>query len=200
MAKRNNWLKNADTNLIHVLRFFIKFNLFAIPLYIILYEGWTLVELQLLVANAVTAMLQSIGFNPTAHDLLISIPIRNGNWGAFINWDCTGWKSMLAFFALVMATEFPLRRKLAGLLLIPVIFVINLLRIVFMFFYVRTFDLANYQIVHAVIWSWGLIAVIIVLWLLWLRFDFTKCWKRKDKKRRKFVRKRVKAKRKSRKR
>ena len=72
-----------------------------------------------------------------------------------------------------MATDYPAKRKLAGLLLLPIIFLVNLVRIVFMFFYVHAFDLANYQIVHAVIWSWGLILTVIALWLIWMRYDFT---------------------------
>ncbi|MFA4819396.1 MAG: exosortase/archaeosortase family protein [Candidatus Aenigmatarchaeota archaeon] len=176
-------ISRRNEKLLHLLKFFVKFNLFAIPLYIILLAGFEWTWLEQFVANVVTVMLQSLGFSPTMNGMLISIPIRDGNWAAVINWDCTGWKSMLAFFALVMATEFPLKRKLAGLVLIPVIFVINLLRIVFMFFYVKTFDLAYYQTVHAVVWSWGLIAAIIVLWLLWLRFDFTMILKKKRKRR-----------------
>lgn len=165
---------DADTKLIRVLKFFIKFNLFAIPLYIILYESWTIPAFQQLVASITTYLLSSLGMNPTMNGLLISIPVLHGDWAAFISWDCTGWKSLLAYFALVMATDYPVKRKLAGLLLLPVIFAINMLRIVFMFFYVRTFDLAHYQTVHAIIWSWGLIITIIALWLVWMRWDFTK--------------------------
>lgn len=175
-TKRMRWLNvsDADTKFIRILKFFIKFNLFAIPLYIILYEGWTLVELQIVIRDAVVWLLTALGLNPTVHDLLISMPVKNGDWGAVINWDCTGWKSMLAFFALVMATDYPIKRKIMGLVLVPLIFVVNIARIVFMFLYVKTFDLAYYQTVHAVVWSWGLILVILTLWVLWMRYDFSK--------------------------
>ena len=177
--KRLRWLSNPETKFIRVLKFFIKFNLFAIPLYIILYEGWTLVELQRLIAGTTMNILTGLGLNPTLNGLIISIPIVHGDWAAVINWDCTGWKSLLAYFALVMATDYPAKRKALGLLLLPVIFVINLLRIIFMFFYVKTFDLANYQLVHSIIWSWGLILTILILWLIWMKWDFSKAWKRK---------------------
>ncbi|HLD39116.1 MAG TPA: exosortase/archaeosortase family protein [archaeon] len=193
-------ISQRNEKLLHLLEFFVKFNLFAIPLYIILLSRFEWAWLEQFVVDIVTPMLQFLGLNPTTNGLMISIPIRDGSWAAVINWDCTGWKSMLAFFALVMATNFSLRRKLAGMVLIPVIFIVNLLRIVFMFFYVRTFDLANYQTVHAVVWSWGLIATIIVLWLLWLRFDFTKFWKRKRTRVKRKMAKRSKVKRKGRKR
>ena len=179
--KKKTRLSATDAKLLRILKFIIKFNLFAIPLYIILYEGWTLPWLQQAIANITTAILGALGYNPTANGLYISIPIRNGDWAAFISWDCTGWKSLLAFFALVMATDYPMKRKLLGLLLLPVIFAVNLLRIVFMFFYVRTFDLANYQTVHTIIWSWGLILTIIALWLIWLRYDFTRMSKHKQR-------------------
>ena len=170
---------DPETKFIRVLKFFIKFNLFAIPLYVILYEGWTLPELQKAIADFTMYALTSLGLNPTLDGLIISIPVRNGDWAAVINWDCTGWKSMLAFFALVMATDYPNKRKMLGLLLLPVIFAVNLARIIFMFLWVHWFDLANYQLVHSVVWSWGLILTILTLWLIWMKWDFTKPLKKK---------------------
>ena len=167
-------MDSHDRKLLKVLKFLVKFNLIAIPLYVIIILEWRFVELQQMTANLVYGLLNYVGANPAINGYLISIPVKNGTWGALINWDCTGWKSMLAFFALVMATDLPMRRKAYGLLLIPLIYVINLFRIFFMFFYVRTFDLAHYNLVHTVVWSWGLILVILVLWVFWLRHDFTK--------------------------
>ena len=169
---------NPETKFIRVLKFFVKFNLFAIPLYVILYEGWTLPALQKWIADFTIYALSALGLNPSISDLMIFIPVKNGDWAAVITWDCTGWKSMLAFFALVMATDYPNKRKMLGLLLLPVIFVVNLARIIFMFLWVHWFDLANYQLVHSVIWSWGLIFTILILWLVWMRWDFTKLKKK----------------------
>ncbi len=165
--KRRYTKKNQE--LLELVKFLVKFNLFAIPLYIILFTGWTFVQLQQLTVDLSYQILVITGAEPAVSDFLISIPIKNGNWAAFINWDCTGWKSMIAFFALIMSTPFTMRKKMYGLLLIPLIYVINLVRIFFMFLYVRTFDLANYQLVHSVVWSWGLILAILLLWVLWLR-------------------------------
>ena len=167
-------LDATDRKLLKVLKFFVKFNLIAIPLYIVILLDLRLVELQQLTAWMTYGILDYAGADPIINGYLISIPINHGTWAAIINWDCTGWKSMLAFFALVMATDLPLKRKMYGLVLIPVIYVINIARIFFMFFYVRTFDLANYQFVHTIVWSWGLILIILVLWVYWLRHDFTK--------------------------
>lgn len=167
-------IPKEDQRLFRVLKFIVKFNIFAIPLYIILITGWTWPELQKWIADFTYNSLTAMGYHPSINDVLISIPVRNGDWAAVISWDCVGWKSMLALFALIMATDFRTKRKLLGLLLIPIVFVINLLRIIFMFFWVKTFDLAYYQAVHAVIWSWGLILTILLLWFLWMKYDFGK--------------------------
>ncbi len=165
---RRKW-HTVDRKLVEVLKFLVKFNTFAIPLYIILLSGWTLVQLQQLTVDLTYRILMVTGAEPTVSNFLISIPIKNGNWAAFISWDCTGWKSMLAFFALVMSTPYSYRKKAIGLIAIPLIYVVNLLRIFFMFLYVRTFDLAYYETVHSIVWSWGLILIVLLLWFLWLR-------------------------------
>jgi exosortase/archaeosortase family protein len=187
LLKRSKTFGIADEKLLRVVRFLAKFTLFAILLYIILISRWTLVELQQLTLNLSVSIMQAIGIDATVNNFVVSIPINNGFWGAVINWDCTGWKSMLAFFALVMSTELAPRRKIYGMLLIPVIYLVNIVRIVFMFFYVTVFDLANYQVIHSIVWSWGLIATILVLWIIWLKYDFTRLnvekWFRQKKRR-----------------
>jgi len=171
---------------INVLNFLIRLNVFAMPLYVILFFDLSLPQLQRLIADITFSLLSTAGFNPVINDLLISIPIQNGSWGAFINWDCTAWKSMLAFFALVMATDKVMEKKRvmqknrrfisyldpklkALVVFLPLIFIVNLFRIFFMFFYVRTFDLAYYSFVHAFVWSWGMIFVVLAFWILWMK-------------------------------
>ena len=69
-----------------------------------------------------------------------------------------------------MATDFPLKKKAKGLaILLPALFLVNIIRIVFMFHFARGFDLAYFDVVHATIWSWGLIAAILVFWVLWMK-------------------------------
>ncbi len=155
---------------ISLLNFLIRLNVFSIPLYAILLLDLSLPQLQRIIADITFLLLNASGMNPVINDLLISIPIKNGSWGAFINWDCTAWKSILAFFALVMATDKVSSAKMkGGMIFIPLIFIINLVRIFFMFFYVKTFDIAYYSVVHTVVWSWGMIFVILAFWFLWMK-------------------------------
>ncbi len=121
-------------------------------------------------ADIVEQFLSLTGISFERSGLLFSVPVDNGNWGAVINWDCVGWKSLLAIFALVMATDYPMRKKLKGLaVLLPAIYLANILRIVFLIWYVAAYDLAYFAIVHAVLWTWGLVFLILVSWALWIK-------------------------------
>ncbi|MBI2173138.1 MAG: archaeosortase/exosortase family protein [Candidatus Aenigmarchaeota archaeon] len=153
-----------------VVLFFVKFNVFAVPLYVLLAVGADFSWLQNAVAGATMELLAAAGISASRDGYLISIPVEGGSWGGFINSDCVGWKSVLAYLALVMATDFPARKKLTGLVLVPVIFIANLARIFFMFFYVNTWGLAGYGFVHAVVWSWGLLIIVIAAWVAWAKW------------------------------
>jgi exosortase/archaeosortase family protein len=152
-----------------MLRFLVKLNIFAIPLYLILFFDLQWAGLQTFIAQTVHAMLNIAGIAAERVGNFIVIPMQGGQWAAFIDWDCTGWKSFLALFALVMATDFARKTKLKGLaVMIPAIFAVNLIRITFMFYYVNSFGLAYFEFVHAMIWSWGLIIAILAFWVIWL--------------------------------
>jgi len=169
--KRKKIINNR--NLITFIKFLILLNIFAIPLYAILFTGAELYELKAGTADVTYIMLDASGLNPQRSGLLISIPINNGSWAANIDWDCTAWKSMLAFFALVMATglaaNFAKKKMLFGMAFIPIIYFVNILRIWFMFWFVKAYDLAYFSIVHTLIWSWGLVFAILVFWFIWMK-------------------------------
>ena len=118
-----------------LLRFLAKFNLFAVPLYLIILTGFTWQPFMQLTQVVSFTALRFIGVDASISNGFIVVPVTNGNFAATVSWDSTGWKSILALFALIFATEFPLKKKLKGLLLLPVIYAVNILRIVFMFFY-----------------------------------------------------------------
>ncbi len=153
-----------------ITRFLIKFNLFSIPLYLIILTGATWPFLMHLTEGISFSLLQFIGVDASVSGDFIVVPVINGNFAASVSWDSTGWKSMLAFFALLFATDAAIRKKLIGLLFIPVIYFVNILRIVFMFFFVSRYDVAYYNLLHATLWSWGLIITIFVLWVAWMKY------------------------------
>lgn len=153
-----------------LLRFLVRFNLFAVPLYLIILTGFTWPPLMELTQAISFAMLRFIGVDASISNGFIVVPVTNGNFAATVSWDSTGWKSILALFALIFATEFSLKKKLKGLLLLPAIYMINIFRIVFMFFFVSKYDVSYFDFLHATLWSWGLIAAMLVLWIAWMRY------------------------------
>lgn len=140
------------------------------PLYAILLSGYQSGQLIEATADIVEAFLLTAGIEFSRAGLMFSVPVQYGNWAAVINWDCVGWKSMLAVFALVMSTDCPLRRKMKGLaVLLPAVYLANILRIVFLVWYVAAYDIAYFAAVHAVLWSWGMVLIVAVSWASWLR-------------------------------
>src|SRR3989344_2893857 len=103
-----------------LLRFLVKFNLFAVPLYLIIFTGFTWQPLMQLTQAVSFTTLRFIGVDASISNDFIVVPVTNGNFAATVSWDSTGWKSILALFALIFATEFSLKKKLKGLLLLPV--------------------------------------------------------------------------------
>jgi len=164
----------TNKKLLMFVKFIVLLNVFAIPLYAILLSGAQLHELTSFTSDVAYAMVEATGLEPQMVGELITIPIENGRWAASVDWDCTAWKSMLAFFALVMSTGIAagLSRKkmLIGMVFIPIIYVVNLIRIWFMFVFVKTYDLAYFDIVHTLVWSWGLIILILIFWILWMKY------------------------------
>ncbi|MFH1420750.1 MAG: archaeosortase/exosortase family protein [Candidatus Aenigmatarchaeota archaeon] len=145
--------------------FLVRFTLLAIPFYIVGWLGISIGWLQDIVAKLTVLFLNAADIPAALSGTLITLP----GFAGYIAWDCTGWKSMVAFIALVVATDTTWRKRLYGLLFLPAIFAINLLR-VFVTFYVAYTDFSMYSFVHSILWSWGLIAAILIIWVLWLRF------------------------------
>ena len=158
-----------------VFTFLIKFNILALPMYLAILLEFDFYILQQATASIVYSLLQILGFSPTIDGIMITIPVQNGEWAAIINSACTGWKSVLVFLALVAATpkqtnaqgvSYSINKRIA-LLFVPIILIINIMRIVFMF-WVASVDLAYFELVHTLVWSWGMILVIVGFWLLWV--------------------------------
>ncbi len=153
------------------LRFLLKFLVLVIPLYAIMFFGLSIPALQASVAEFVTWLLNATGVPASVNSIFVTLP----GFGGYIAWDCIGWKSIIAFIGLVSATflyagkRFWGKKRHYGYLLIPVIFVINLIRIWFMFF-VASIDVNLYFLLHDIVWSWGLILLVLVLWILWYRY------------------------------
>lgn len=158
------------SSLVRAARFLARLNLFSIPLYAIILTGWQQDSLTEFTADATQFLLSVMGVSFERAGLVFSVPVANGNWGAVINWDCVGWKSLLLVFALVMATDYPIRRKLSGLaMLLPLVYAANLFRIAFLIWFVASYDTTYFALVHGIFWSWGLMMFILLCWAVWMK-------------------------------
>jgi len=156
--------------------FLIKFNLLAIPMYLILYFNVSMQPLQLFFAQALANGLNSLGYktyfieSPISTIPLISISGTNAQ-PIYVSTDSTGWKSLYALTALVLATPNKKTKKRVKFLAIalPSIFIINYLRMLTTILICLRFGFKYFDFVHGFLWSWGLISAILVLWFMWLK-------------------------------
>ncbi|MBI2547672.1 MAG: exosortase/archaeosortase family protein [Candidatus Aenigmarchaeota archaeon] len=173
MAKRLQKKKGVVEKLKPVITFFIVFNLLAIPLYISLYTNFSFEPLQVFDAKISAASIKALGYDASSNYFTINLSGGGANQKIDISWDSTGWKSMYAIFALILATPISRlsRRLKAGLIGIGIVFVLNYLRITTTILISTRFGFNLFDIVHTVLWREGLILAIVGIWLLWLNIE-----------------------------
>lgn len=159
--------------LLNVLEFLLVFNLLAIPMYAILLSNATFAPLQSLLAAMTAYALKSQGLSAAASGAFVSVlDAQNVVRNVEISFDSTGWKSLYALAALVIATpiyDFHFRSKLKFLAVgLPGIFALNFLRIWSTVWYSAVFGWQNFDVIHIFLWREGLIAVVVLFWFFWL--------------------------------
>lgn len=150
-----------------VFRFLAVFALLSLPFYAVLNSGWDAGFLRSLHATVSAELLSFTGLEATG-----SGPFIQGEQFIIdVTRDSTGWKSLLALTALIVASGRSFRRTVHGILFgAAVVFVANILRITSMFYAVAVFNV-EYELLHTLLWRWGLTAVVLGTWLTWLYAD-----------------------------
>ncbi len=179
MAKRLQRKERLTSRLVSVLVFLITFNLLAIPLYISIYTDFSFEPLREFNAKVVSSTLNILGYNTFQEGSKVNLVTNDIQKEIDISWDSTGWKSMYAIAALIIAT--PVRnfsRKIKSALVgIGIIFFVNYLRITSTIMIAANFGFNWFDIVHTVLWREGLILAVVGLWVLWMRMEKYKIWK-----------------------
>ena len=156
--------------------FLIKFNLLAIPMYLILYFNVSMQPFQLFLAQALVKGLNAFGYktyfieSPTSTIPLIGISGIEAQ-PIYVSTDSTGWKSLYALIALALATPNKKTKRRIKFLAValPSIFILNYLRILSTILICLRFGFKYFDFVHGFLWSWGLISAILMLWYMWLK-------------------------------
>jgi len=172
IRRRIGKLTRPQKKMLASLIFLIKFTALALPLYLIIWLNVSLLPMQVLVSDHVSFLLGLLGYDVVRDGLIITAGSENP-FIFYIGEDCTGWKSMLCFLALVLATpHVRLRKRLAGLAAgLPVIYLGNLSRIVAVVFIQRSYGDAAARLFHDWLWQAGLISIVLLAWIAWLKWD-----------------------------
>lgn len=153
-----------------MLIFLVLFNLLAVPLYIILYTNVSFEPLQKLNAQLLYNTLHFFGYNTKVDGSIVYLTTDSNQHKIEISWDSTGWKSMYAVAALIIATPLGvLSKKFKFIVLgIVTIFVLNYLRITTTILISANFGFHLFDIIHTVLWREGLILAVVSFWSFWL--------------------------------
>ncbi len=94
--------------------------------------------------------------------------ITVGEFDFLITEDCTAWKGMFLFFALLVSTGKKLKDTGKGLFIgLPVVYSLNLIRILFIVISTTRFGPGAYDFFHGILWNLTMVAAVIVLWTMW---------------------------------
>jgi exosortase H (IPTLxxWG-CTERM-specific) len=118
-------------------------------------------------AALASALFGLFSSSVSAHGDIVAV---SGGFSVKIVAECFGLLEMAIYAAAVLAFATSWRKRLIGLALgIPVIFLVNLLRIG-MLLWVGSHSREFFEFAHLYFWQATLVLGITALWLLWVRF------------------------------
>ncbi|MCD6477426.1 MAG: archaeosortase/exosortase family protein [Candidatus Aenigmarchaeota archaeon] len=160
-----NKISLDERKLRYTLMFLIKLIVLSLPLYVFLELNIGLDPLQSFIAQHVFYFLKMTGMNPNMNGFSISLDKTS----IIINKDCTGWKGILFFSALVLSTSSSWKKRIWGILIgIPSIFSVNILRIIVMI-WIGINSPEFFQLIHDILWQSSMILLVLILWIIWWR-------------------------------
>ena len=151
--------------------FLIKFNLLAIPMYIILLTGIEFYPLQIVLADLVHGIITALGYEAVKNGIVLTFVSQPFIATIVMGVDCTAWKSMYALAALMLASPVANDKKKLKYILLGVLFVfaLNIVRLVTTVLIGYEFGMEYLNIVHTLLWREGMIFAVIAIWLLWIK-------------------------------
>ena len=157
--------------------FLLKLNLLAIPMYLAMFSGISYYPVQKFLTDVVYGTFESGGYWIERNGLMIMLFEPTEPPGPpvvqtiMMGFDCTAWKTMYAFAALVIASPVPDRRKRIKFMLIgsATLFAINIVRLVTTVLAAYSLGFGALDVMHTVLWREGLIIAVLALWFFWLR-------------------------------
>ncbi len=184
IVKTRNTLRRVYSNftpqqkkMAFILEFLLRFLVSAVPIYLIMYFDVDLFALESIEAEQIQFFLGLFGVEAAIHIITIgtrivpALRINEIMTDIAIDSACTGYRSMFAFAGLVFAyPRVPMKKRLYGLLMgIPIIYAVNIARVVSTIMAAVWFGKGYIDVVHTILWREGLIFIILILWIIWLK-------------------------------
>jgi exosortase/archaeosortase family protein len=149
-----------------ILCFLIKFNIFLIPFYLVIYLDVDFYPLQEIFARFIGSSLELVGYQNEVFSFFIYVRELTID----ISRDCLGWKSVYSLCALVAASRGKIKEKLKFLgLWIPIFLVFNFLRVLITILIGLKFGRNYLEVFHNIIFQEITILMIVGVWYIWLR-------------------------------
>lgn len=139
-----------------------KFLAVGAVFHLILYLYPDTTGIQELFAGLITSTMNSIGYEFTQS----GIYVMDGASGYRIVQDCLGWKSMMAFTGLMIASgnvRQNIHFLLGGLVLIAFA---NYVRVVTTI-HLSEIGIITFEVIHSFLWTWSLTGIVLVTWFIW---------------------------------
>ena len=147
---------------LELLRFFLVLALMAVPFYLILKLEPYFWDVQVFTASNVYVLLLVLGFQPVQQGYFIFVMGK----GLEVAAACVGWRSVLAFLALLVATPGK-RNPAGGLALIPILYGFNIFRLATSLL-TNVFAQNLFDIVHGFLWTYSMTFLVLGLWWYWV--------------------------------
>ncbi len=160
-------LEGRNKKLWDVFVFLVRFTAMVFPLYLLIWLNWNPVWLRSLDAGIASEILNLLGV-PATHTGTF---FQTSGLTVNVSIDSTGWKSFLALTALVVAVrDVDIKDRVVGIVGGAVaVFTANIVRLVSMAYAVEIWGV-SYEVLHTVLWRWGLTVVVLGCWLAWMRW------------------------------
>lgn len=177
LTKKYGKFTPQQKKMIFILEFLIRFLVAATPIYFIMYFNIDLYAIQVIEAEHIKSFVEFFGVYTETYMLGVGsrlvpvIRIPEILKDIAIDAACTGYRSVFAFIGLVLAyPRVKNKKRVYGILLgVPIIYAVNIVRVVTTILAGVWFGADKIDIVHTILWREGLIFIIFFLWIAWLK-------------------------------
>ncbi|MBI1972361.1 MAG: exosortase/archaeosortase family protein [Candidatus Aenigmarchaeota archaeon] len=162
-------LNEKQRRLRTVLVFLTRITALSLPLYLILWANPSFDFLRYAVRDNSVLLAGAAGVSADVDGFDLKLNTVDGPVTINIAADCTGWKSAVAYMALVLAVPgISNKKRLVGLVGIPILYLVNVARISFLMWAVVNMGFGYFRIFHEFLWKLGLSLAVLAVWYLWL--------------------------------